>query len=254
MKSREARVGLLYCLQRMDVYYVRHLVADRWRALSREQQLSVIVFGVCGCFALAASIVSLREHIYSPFTAPKSVLVKAAALQKELNESDDAYITEQQKRKDSDHDGLSDYAELVLYRTSPYLADSDSDGIPDVVEIAQVTDPNCPQGKTCTDPSLGVITGASTGTASDLLSATRVPQAPNDFGGTAVSSSSALNDMPPDPAGMTTDQIRTYLISRGLLQPDQSTLLDDAQLRQAYSAAYAQALRVQQARTTPINP
>ncbi len=232
----------------MDVYHVRHLVADRWRALSHEQQLSILIFGVCGCFALVASIASIRDHIYSPFTAPKSLLVKAAALQKQIDESDDAYIMEQQKHKDSDHDGLSDYAELYIYHTSPYLADSDSDGIPDPVEVAQGTDPNCPQGKACTDPALGVVTGASTSTAADLLDTTHVPEAPKD------ASSSVVNDMPPDPQGMSTDQIRTYLLSHNLLQPDQSSVLSDAQLRQTYSAAYEQALRVQQVRTNPINP
>ncbi len=53
------------------------------------------------------------------------------------------------KSKDTDHDGLSDYDELYIYHTSPYLADSDSDGIPDKVEIEQGTDPNCPKGQTC---------------------------------------------------------------------------------------------------------
>jgi hypothetical protein len=54
------------------------------------------------------------------------------------------------KTKDTDGDGLSDYDELYNYFTSPYLKDTDGDGIPDNVEIQNGTDPNCPQGKTCT--------------------------------------------------------------------------------------------------------
>jgi hypothetical protein len=50
---------------------------------------------------------------------------------------------------DSDNDGLSDYDEINIYHTSPYLEDSDSDTINDKQEISQGSDPNCPSGKVC---------------------------------------------------------------------------------------------------------
>jgi len=52
-------------------------------------------------------------------------------------------------QKDTDIDGLSDYDELYVHGTSPYLADSDSDGTSDQKEIGQSTDPNCPPGQNC---------------------------------------------------------------------------------------------------------
>ena len=42
---------------------------------------------------------------------------------------------------DSDADGVSDCDEIHVYDTDPWLADSDGDGIPDGVEIADGTDP-----------------------------------------------------------------------------------------------------------------
>ena len=51
--------------------------------------------------------------------------------------------------KDTDNDGLLDVDELNNYKTSPYLEDSDSDGVNDYQEIIAGTDPNCPAGKNC---------------------------------------------------------------------------------------------------------
>jgi hypothetical protein len=56
---------------------------------------------------------------------------------------------EQSKTKDTDGDGLVDYDELYVYKTSPYIVDSDSDGYSDQDEVYSGNNPNCPTGKTC---------------------------------------------------------------------------------------------------------
>ncbi len=61
------------------------------------------------------------------------------------------------KTKDTDSDGLFDWDELNLYRTSPYLEDSDSDGFSDKEEIDSGNDPNCPRGRDCY--SSGLVNG-----------------------------------------------------------------------------------------------
>ncbi len=64
------------------------------------------------------------------------------------------------RRKDTDRDGLSDYDELYIYKTSPYLEDSDSDGFLDKTEIETGNDPNCPAGQNCLfDEGIGVDEG-----------------------------------------------------------------------------------------------
>lgn len=65
-----------------------------------------------------------------------------------LADSDAANLLDLQQ-KDTDLDGLSDYDELYLYKTSPYLPDSDSDGYSDFEEIQNEYDPNCPSGQDC---------------------------------------------------------------------------------------------------------
>lgn len=56
---------------------------------------------------------------------------------------------EQMRIQDTDQDGLTDFNELNLYGTSPYLPDTDSDGFSDKQEIDTGNDPNCPVGQNC---------------------------------------------------------------------------------------------------------
>ena len=50
---------------------------------------------------------------------------------------------------DTDSDSLSDYDEIYVYNTSPYLPDTDSDGYTDSFEISEGSDPNCLPGDNC---------------------------------------------------------------------------------------------------------
>jgi len=106
------------------------------------------------------------------------------------------------KQKDTDGDGLNDYDELNLYKTSPYLPDTDSDGTPDGVEVQNSTDPNCPTGQDC---SL---------TASD--------------------NSQAAVSLPASADNLTADQLRSMLLQAGLTQ-EQVNAVDDATLKQMYA-------------------
>ncbi|PJA45109.1 hypothetical protein CO174_04710 [Candidatus Uhrbacteria bacterium CG_4_9_14_3_um_filter_50_9] len=61
----------------------------------------------------------------------------------------EAEALEESKTKDTDGDGLVDYDELYIYKTSPYIIDSDSDGYSDYEEVYSGNDPGCPVGRTC---------------------------------------------------------------------------------------------------------
>ncbi|PLX21743.1 hypothetical protein C0584_01405 [Candidatus Parcubacteria bacterium] len=50
---------------------------------------------------------------------------------------------------DEDGDGLTDLEEENLYQTSPYLDDTDSDGVSDGDEVKNGSDPNCAEGQNC---------------------------------------------------------------------------------------------------------
>lgn len=73
------------------------------------------------------------------------------------------------QKLDSDGDTLSDFDEQYVYYTSAYLADTDSDGIADNVEVDSATDPTCGEGKECNQ--IRALTDSATTAATDTTAA-----------------------------------------------------------------------------------
>ena len=128
--------------------------------------------GFAGLIVLAVVILYLGfsqmgNNIKGPFLArlAASLSKNNAEETKELNAEEQMAVL---KTKDTDKDGLSDYDELNIYQTSPYIADTDSDGVNDKMEIEKNTDPNCPVGKNCKSELTNPTAGASTTTTLSL--------------------------------------------------------------------------------------
>lgn len=132
------------------------------------------------------------------------------------------------KSADTDKDGLNDYDELNLYNTSPFLEDSDSDGVLDKVEIERGQDPNCPIGKDCSGSIL--VNPVATPTGSDAISIDTAIGS-SIVGESNESSSSTTVAMPSDAASL-----RQILLESGM----DKTMLDqfsDEELLDAYQEA-----------------
>lgn len=92
---------------------------------------------------------NIESPLYSSYLREQRGLV-----QEKYSVPSDASLSQEQKitdlqNQDSDLDGLSDYSEIYVYKTSPYLEDTDSDGKWDKDEVVAGTDPNCPEGENC---------------------------------------------------------------------------------------------------------
>jgi len=113
-----------------------------------QQKFAVVFLALFGLSALILWVVQFNSglKVTQPLTEEE-----LAALQK-----DNTADLEALRNQDTDKDGLSDYNELYLYNTSPYLEDTDSDGIGDKVEIDEGEDPNCPIGQNCFSETDGV--------------------------------------------------------------------------------------------------
>jgi len=120
--------------------------------LGKNQKIAAIFLVFFAVLVIGMWMAQFKKSISQPFVYKgnnEETSNKAFSQQEDSEES--------LKTKDTDEDGLSDWDELNLYYTSPYLEDSDSDGFLDKDEIDSGNDPNCPVGRDCY--SAGIVDG-----------------------------------------------------------------------------------------------
>lgn len=174
-----------------------------------QQQLTLMIMGVVAVGVITLGFLQLRGLLAVPMPKTNSsgaqqVAQESATPSGDLSQQDIATL----KKQDTDGDGLSDYDELYIYNTSPYLADSDSDNVSDFDEVKAGTNPNCPQGQTCfqaaQQPSATVANSGTTSTT--------------DSGGVQI----------------TAAQLRQLLVKSGKVTQAQADALTDDDLNQLY--------------------
>lgn len=121
--------------------------------LSREQKVAFVLLLFLGTGGVVFGAQSFGAHLTRPIQEQIASYTGEGFLTEDEREAKEL---EESKTKDTDGDGLVDYDELYVYKTSPYIADSDSDGYSDKQEVYSGNNPNCPTGKTC-----GFTVGAS---------------------------------------------------------------------------------------------
>ena len=128
-------------------------------------------------------------------------------------------IVEMQNR-DTDEDEVSDYDEEYIYGTSPYLADTDSDGFTDRQEIDNGHDPLCPMGVNCSGTDIQETEEPS----GDL--------APADPG---VADTDLTPEMISELQKFTPEQVRELLVESGALTEEDVSQINDEVLMQMFN-------------------
>lgn len=121
---------------------------------SREQKVGYAVVIGCGVLAVALGFVYMGTHLNAPF---KITYEGSRILTNEQRDDEKIAL---QKQSDTDGDTVSDYDEIYVYRSSPYLNDTDSDGLLDNAEINGGSDPACATGDTCENDADDINLGA----------------------------------------------------------------------------------------------
>lgn len=183
--------------------------------VERQTQKRVFTTLVIVCFvALGFGAWHIRNQLVFPFT-PKTDTNAETALEAQVIASGIDALRDQ----DTDSDGLNDYDEIYIVKTSPYIADSDSDGIPDKEEYNQGTDPNCPEGENCNRTII-----ADDNTNQEILTELQPDDGPTD--------------VTTDPDNITADELRQILRDAGASEEDLSQISDE-DLLQTYQEIQA---------------
>ena len=114
---------------------------DKWKGFSPKQQASVVIFCICGILVLGLAAYRIRHNVYEPFLVDKNSFDAA----KKIVGLTDEQIVEQQQRRDTDGDGISDWEETNHTHTNPNLYDSCGDGIPDNIRVLTGKNIDCSQ-------------------------------------------------------------------------------------------------------------
>ena len=208
--------------------FAESLGLDNFDKRHKKAFLGIFVVAI---LVIVMWVMQMRKNIIYPLYGgvdPKVLQEQAAARnQTQVTEEETAM-----RGRDTDTDGISDWDELNVYKTSPYLADSDSDTFSDKSEIDSGNDPNCPKGKNCFLSSDQTNQGNDSLSSGEILNnSLQAPSSvasPSVSGGLSAEQKKAIRDTLGDKIN-DAPTIRALLTELGM---DQATLdsLSDQQI------------------------
>jgi hypothetical protein len=194
--------------------------------IGRNQKIAVTVLGFFAVFTFGLWIYQLKSTISEPFAYRGDQNNSSVVATSTCSGPDCPENIARLKTQDTDKDGLTDYDELNIYHTSPYLEDSDSDGYVDYEEVKNSTDPNCPAGKVCQNEAENIPATVNNTALTDLKA--EVASSTASGVETGTSDIKSILGENPDPT-----LLRQVLVQSGMSQSELDGI-SDANLLAAY--------------------
>jgi hypothetical protein len=140
--------------------------SSKQKKMDKNRKISLIFLSVFSVAIIAFAFLNLNNTLRSPFESrlghgsktDRTVCVDGYCFPEGVLEGDFSGLDTTTRKPenldlkliDTDGDGISDWDELFIYGTSPYLANTSGDGISDYDAIfVHGIDPLCPQGEDC---------------------------------------------------------------------------------------------------------
>jgi hypothetical protein len=206
-------------------------------ALQAEQKIAFVLFVFLAVGGIFFGVRSFAANLYRPIQQQLTKFYTGEDVTG-LGEQD-SKEREAQKSKDTDQDGLSDYDELYVYKTSPYLSDSDSDTFDDKTEVFTNNDPNCPKEKTCTGAVMTVEESSARETTTlDVLGAVPDQKAVFEAGKVKFQSKAEIEAFF---KSATLQEVRNALVESGTASKEKVDAMSDEDLRAFFDQAIGEA-------------
>ena len=188
--------------------------------MDRILKIGFFVFAVC---AIVFGFIRVGQNIRLSLAGSEQ-----AGTDTQLNINDAVFDEVKQRVLDTDEDGLKDWDELNTYGTSPYLADTDSDGTNDAQEVEAGEDPTCAAGRTCGSSFLDTaeLGGIGTQQPQDSTGASELEGAFAEPGDAISDESASALDALREGGDVSADDIRALLRDAGVSEQELEAATD----------------------------
>lgn len=216
----------------------RIILPARKPPLTSEQRVGIGFVFICALGGLILGGFYLWKHAAVPF------VVTYTGPRFQTSDEEESAEMAQLRAADTDEDGVSDYDERFVFKTSAYLQDTDGDGTADGTEILAGDDPLCSPGEVCVADDLVEDADAvlPTNASGTFLDDVPVPVEPEGLEaaltaeGVVTTNTTADVDL----STLTVADIRELLVALGVSEAEVGQLTD-GQILELYQTALTQA-------------
>ena len=203
--------------------------------MDKNRKIALIVLSIFSIAIIVIWSINFKNSLQTPFSYKNTGDISNKSNCANGNCATEEIVSDnlELKNVDTDGDGISDWDELFVYGTSPYLEDTDGDSLSDYEEIfVYKTNVNCPEGQNCSN-SLNQVDSQgdnSLENSDDFYNfLTSLEASLSDDSGIITTSSSSYLDN--ETGDLNAQSLRQILIQSGIEENDLQQISDDDLLK-----------------------